>query len=620
MTYSRPLFGVLGLVGLFLLIAAVYWPGLSSGFILDDHQNILNNGDIQIDRITAGNLIQATAAYGGGLIGRPLSTVSLALNYAISGLDPKAYNLTNLGLHILNASLVSVLLLTLLRAAGLGWRTGLGLMALVGALLWAIHPLQVSTVLYAVQRMEILAASFTLLALLSYLHGRRVQIRGQEGGWPWVIMAGALALLAFSSKETGALIPFYALAIEVFLLRFQASNQRDRQLLLAGFAGVLIMSLIGYLFWVLPSALEPGRFLARDFTAGERVLTQFRMLPMYLGLIVWPAPDRMLFYYDHIAPSTGLFRPLTTFLGFLLLLSLAALMVFLRHRLPLVALGIAWFFIGHAITSNVFSLELAFEHRNYLPLLGIVIAFTGLIYRSLDKFALSRIIPLLGIGALAAMAIMTGLLAATWGENNRLAVHHAEINPASERATLELGFAYLEAADGDPNSPWHEQAIEAFKRAASRPRSTPVPEQNLILLAARSGQPAKATWWQDFHEKLRTQPVGAGYRTAVQNLLRNRFRGAEVNDFQLQQVHQTLLRREGIPPRLHAEFGYYFLETVGLHADAISAFSRALELIGDDQEARASLLRSLETRGHGDLVKQLKNEFLFPTSAQTSGG
>ena len=606
MIRSNAVVGGLALLGILSLTAAIYWPGINSDFILDDYQNIVDNGDIRIDRISVGNLIEASRAYGGGLIGRPISTITFAINYELTGLDPRAFNLTNLAIHLLNATLVLLLLQALFRLAGIYHRPEIWALALAGTLYWSIHPIQVSTVLYAVQRMEMLSATFTLAALLSYIHGRRVQIRGQEGGWAWLIMAGALAALAFASKENGILVPFYALAIEIFLLHFRAKNKLDARFLIIGFLSFFIAALLGYLLWALPGAFEPSRFMARDFTPVERVLSQFRVLPMYLGLMAWPAPDRLLFYYDHLTPSTGLFRPVGTFFGLLFLIALAALMVLIRRRWPLVALGIAWLFIGHLITSNVFSLELAFEHRNYLPLLGFVIALTGAISHALAYRPLSRFLPWFGTAVLATLAIATLLLTSIWGDHNRLAVHHAAINPDSERAVLELGFAYLDASDNDPSSPWHQEAVKAFELAATKPQSTPVPEQNLIVLASKAGVPAKDEWWQSFQEKLRNQPVGAGYRTAVQNLLRNRFRGANIDDTQLEQAYRTLLQRNGIQPRIHAEFGFYFLEVTDEAALAYTAFTRALDLLADDQTAQESLIRSLIARGHGEFADRLQ--------------
>src|SRR5690606_7723514 len=101
-------------------------------------------------------------------IGRPLSMLSFGLNYYFSGLDPYFFKATNLALHLLNT-----LVLYFLTRELLGFQKGgreplvpRHYLALLVTAAWALHPLQASTVLYAVQRMTQLAALFTFLAIL----------------------------------------------------------------------------------------------------------------------------------------------------------------------------------------------------------------------------------------------------------------------------------------------------------------------------------------------------------------------------------------------------------------------------------------------------------------------
>src|SRR5699024_7915595 len=116
----------------------------------------------------------------------------------------------------------------------------------------------------------------------------------------------------------------------------------------------------------------------RNFSTAERVLSQLRILPLYLQQILLPLPSNMYFYYDDFAPSRGWLSPATTLAGAAFLLGLLLAAWQLRKRLPLFALGVAWFFAAHFMTSNVIALELVFEHRNYFALFGVLLALTGL--------------------------------------------------------------------------------------------------------------------------------------------------------------------------------------------------------------------------------------------------
>src|SRR5690606_30189310 len=104
------------------------------------------------------------------------------------------------------------------------------------------------------------------------------------------------------------------------------------------------------------------------------LLTQPRVLCMYLGQILWPLPQHMPFYYDWVQPSRSLLQPWTTAPAIATLSALLALAWWARVRQPLFALGVFLFFAAHTITSNVVALELAFEHRNHFALIGAVLA------------------------------------------------------------------------------------------------------------------------------------------------------------------------------------------------------------------------------------------------------
>jgi hypothetical protein len=193
--------------------------------------------------------------------------------------------------------------------------------------------------------------------------------------WSTAAVAAAIGML---SKETAALAGLYALFLEVCLLRCQACDQRDRRVLLAAHAALVLVVVLGMIYLCVKYA-NPDVYAIRWYDAGERVLTQFRALPLYLGQILLPTPDRMYFYYDDVVASSSLFAPMSTFYSAMLLFALLVSAVWLRRRLPLYSLGIAWFFAAHLLTSSPINLELVFEHRNYFALLGIILAAAALL-------------------------------------------------------------------------------------------------------------------------------------------------------------------------------------------------------------------------------------------------
>ncbi len=108
-------------------------------------------------------------------------------------------------------------------------------------------------------------------------------------------------------------------------------------------------------------------------------MTQSRVLSMYLVQILIPLPYFQKFFYDNFPVSTSLINPWNTLIAVTILTSLLFSAFKFRKKIPIYSLGIFLYFLGHIITSNIIPLELAFEHRNHLPIIGILLAGAGVI-------------------------------------------------------------------------------------------------------------------------------------------------------------------------------------------------------------------------------------------------
>lgn len=581
---------------LVMFTAAVYWPGLSGEWIFDDYPNIVSNPRVQPDTLSWESIKTAAQGYAPGVYGRPLATIWFALDYLAGGKNPWVFKLSSLLVHLVNAVLVFLLLrnlLTLPRAARPeGWNANA---AFAIALLWAVHPLQVSTVLYVVQRMETLSLMFVLLALWVYLAGRKRQI-DDRGGWPWVVGSLLLAGLGMLSKETAILFPAYALILELTLLGFEARNPRTQRLLRATYVGGVLAALAGFVFWVIPLYANASAFIGRDFTLIERLLTQLRVLPMYLGQILVPLPENMTFYYDSYPKSTGLLQPATTLSGGILIALLLGCACWLRNKVPLVALGIGWFFAAHLLTSNVFNLELVFEHRNYFALLGILIAVAEIVRRIPMRDGpafryVAAVVFLIGLG------FLTVVRSSVWGNPMLLAMDLVSKNLSSARASSDMATFYVGMSDGKFDSPFYSLGRQEFERGAFLPGSSPLPEQGLILMAASVGQPVEVRWWERLLHKLRTQPIGVQEVAAVEGLARQRFEGVELDDVRLGEAYATLAARGVLSATTYlqyADYAYTFLQDPEL---ASRLYATAIERRPTDAAFASRVVRSLFAQG-----------------------
>ena len=605
-----PYISALVCIGLLALVGIAYWPGLTGPFLFDDYPNIVDNPILQIERLDPASLYQAARAYVPGHIGRPVATVGLALDWLAWGKNPWGYKLHSLGVHLLNTLLVFALVR---RVLSLAWPVPAtaaatkpvwsphAWAAVALALAWAAHPLQVSTVLYVVQRMEMLCHTFVFLGLLAYLRGRVNQVAGR-GGSGWLALSALAGVVGMFAKESAVLLPAYTLALELTVLRFAAAKPATSKRLCWGYGVATALGLGVFLAVVLPAQLEPAAFAFRDFGPLERVLTQFRVLAIYIGQILLPLPRNMLFYYDHLAPSRSLLDPPTTAFGALLVAGLLALAFRFRRTVPLAALGIMWFFAAHSITSNVIALEMVFEHRNYFALLGVLLVLAEIVHRIPGPSPQTA--KALGVGAIvAALWFLCLLRAATWGNELHLLTGLVSANPGSSRASNDLATLWIGMSDGHPGSPFFDWGMREFERGSRLPGASPIAEQGLILSAAFTGVEVKDEWWDRMQHKLETQPIDPQSAAAVLGLLKQRNQGVEMDDARLARAYTTLADRSGQLASTYASMGEHALDRLGDQALAKMMFLRAIDrCIGNPTYAQ-QIVDALRERGHGALAE-----------------
>ena len=186
------LLAILVLVG--AITGAVYSPGLSGGFVLDDHANIVDQRALHIDQLSPASIWRAVARSMRSAVGRPLPLASLAIQHGITGLAPRPLLIANVALHLLAFGVIAWVTWLLVRLTDLHWAW-----APTIAGLWALHPMNLTGVLYIVQRMTSMEAIFAFLVIGTYL---RYRIRGRQDSrtyWLPVAVVGSLACLALLS-------------------------------------------------------------------------------------------------------------------------------------------------------------------------------------------------------------------------------------------------------------------------------------------------------------------------------------------------------------------------------------------------------------------------------------
>ncbi len=251
---------------------AAYANALRAPFVFLDQTSIVDNSSIR-HLWPLGPVLSPPVAQGLTVGGRPLVNLSLAINYALGGLNPSGYHAMNVGIHVL-AVLVLFGVVRRTLSGGI-WP------AFAVALLWAVHPLQTESVTYVIQRAESLMGLFYLLTLYCFI--RR-----------WSVLTVFCCLCGMATKEVMVSAPVIVLLYDRTFISgtFAVAWQRRRGLYLALAAT-----------WIPLACFVAGTGGNRGGTSGfglgvswgTHVLTQFPAVMHYLRLAIWPHP--LVFYY-----------------------------------------------------------------------------------------------------------------------------------------------------------------------------------------------------------------------------------------------------------------------------------------------------------------------------------
>lgn len=414
-----------------LLILLTYvglvWPALSGPFVFDDFPNLQNLALLGND--VSDNLGRYLASFIGSP-GRPISALSFLINDSAWPSEPFSFKYTNLMIHLLNGVLLFGLLRQLAKANPTLPQSPFWPLLAMAA--WLFHPLQLSAQMLVVQRMTLLSATFCFIGLWGYI----AQLQRARSAWSAfaaLSVLGTCTILAFLSKENGALLPLFAWVLNATLLRELLAGKplAVRRFIqwacilpsLAVFAAMLFM------------ATRPGAFTSREFSMVERLMTQMHVIADYLRHIVIPRLSGSGIYFDDYPITRSWTQPISTLLlatGYLTSLIFA---ISKRQQYPTLSFGILWFFAGHAMESSILDLELFFEHRNYLPLLGIVLILSAWTLQS-------RLHPQLSLGLFSSwllmLSIISALQAPVWGNAALMTKLWKQERPMSLRATQEL--------------------------------------------------------------------------------------------------------------------------------------------------------------------------------------
>jgi Flp pilus assembly protein TadD len=588
---------------LILIVSAglIYSGTLSAPFFFDDEFNIVNN-----DRLH--DLANFWPPYGN----RYISYLSFGLNYHFGGLDVTGYHLTNIIIHIINALLVYRLAIITFKTP---WvveslkkeRETLALgVASVSSLIFFTHPLQTSAVSYITQRFASLATLCYLLSLVLYAGWRLRTVEGRltAAGWRKAayVLALLFAVLAQKTKEISFTLPIILILYEFTFFStsgFPALRNRIRRLVPFMLTLTIIpLSILAHKAGLgVDSIVDDGTFAAQiddvlTLSRYDYLLTQARVVVTYVRLLFLPVYQN--FDYDY--PIFHSFWDWQVLLSstFLLSIMASAVFLFMRSRktknalLLIASSGVLWFFITLSIESSIIPIkDVIFEHRIYLPSVGMVLAFSSALFYGLtrckDRLGLRPI----GMAATIALVLITSLpLGVSAYMRNQKWKHPVNMyedivskSPGKARSHNNLGIVYKDMGLLGKAA----QEFEITLRLAPGLIDT---HKNLAQTLHLMGEADEAI--AEYQVMLRLDPNNAETHYALGNIYSDK----SMFDMALEHYREVLRLEQGHVYARNNMANILFLQ--GRVGEAIEEYKAVLSIQPDHFEARYNLASAFE--------------------------
>lgn len=562
----------------FALTFVTFGPTLFSTFVLwDDTYLIYANPDIK--GFSLRNLHAIFSTFDPELY-VPITLLSYQLDFTIAGMEPFIFHLHNLILHTLNALLVTWILAH--------W-TGRRSLALLGGLLFAVHPLQTEAVAWASARKDVLSSLFFLLSLLGYIHMR---IRNARLPYYGSLVAFTLGLL---TKVSIVMLP-----IILVLMDIRERRPLSKRMIMEKLPYFALSLVFGFI------ALFGKRDVVAVTTTAEKALMAGKSTVFYLEKLLWPTGLSALYPFEgKITVSSPEF-----WVPLLILCALSIAVLLSLRRTREIFFGAGFFFLMLLPSFSNFAkggtLYVASDRYIYLPIIGLLLlcveGWEMLRQRTLHSLPhdTKRMV---SVGVPSSLVLTLSILAhaqtSIWQDSFSLFHRALDIAPRALAAHTNLGVAYRKVGDLDRAMEHLEQALAIrpsariytamaaidiqkgnFDRAIDRCRKAalldprdPEPLYGLALAFAEKHDQAQAFALYEQTLSLEPKHVAAHNNIAAMYLERGDLPKALEH-------YEAALRFDPFFEQAAFNLGIVY-ERLGRDVEAARSFARAAEIEGD---------------------------------------
>jgi len=360
----------------------------------------------------------------------------------------------------------------------------------------------------------------------------------------------------------------------------------------------------------------------------ERLMTEARVVWAYVYWTLFPFTGSLGFFHDDFTVSRGLLSPWTTAVAIAGHVALLVTAVVLRRRAPLLTLAVLFFYAGHTMESTLFPLELVFEHRNYLPMVPVVLAAVFYLYRlALAVGRYRHAVYAASVVIVMAMGYTTAVRAGQWSDDTRFAVRQLQHHPHSPRANYMVGGLFYTRMMHNKQHPESDfqNARKFFSRATLADKNFTGGLFGLIITYQSLPKPLPPVIVAMLEHRLKTVPFISNDANWLGQLVMCQAKGtcrlSRSSVMSLINAAQTNPTNAGRNKAYTLTIKSRYMASLGDYQEAVKIAAEAAALMPRDLDFRLDTVDLLITMGRYDQARQALDEIrrLDTLGAYTAG-
>lgn len=432
-----------------LVAFAVYANSLSYEFVFDDDSVV--QGDESLTKLS--NIPKYFTGEQGfhkviGRYYRPVVSASYNIDYALWGLKPFGFHLTNVLIHVINTLLFFRLLLLMFT----GSRSKFKVYSIfIGAVLFAVHPIHTEAVAWVSGRTDSLSCTFFFASFIFYFkYSSNESVKNLS-------LALVFYFIALLSKEMAITLPVVIILYDLVVNRLSIKDM-FKQKQKVYFAFILLSVLYLILRWAVlrdvPQRSSYFYFYGKDFATA--FFTMLQTVPYYFKLAVFPSG--MLYHYSGYLPYVSSISEITVIFAVAFLLVIGFIIFYLYKKLPVVSYSLMFFFVTLLPVLNIVpTMNFMADRFLYIPSAFLSLAAIAVILKYYTPGS-SGIVLTVSALVIAAFGYMTIARNADWKTNDILFLS-AEGKPGTI-LYVNIGNIYANKGDYKKAEVYYRQAID----------------------------------------------------------------------------------------------------------------------------------------------------------------